>query len=391
MKSFFWLIVDFLINFVGGVCFTTVNFLIWNREHSLVLLLKFNLVIFLTIALASLVAGFVTVKIGAKISFFISILLRSAVLFIAAQNLDNLISVIYLIAVIIGSYTAFHHSARKMITDTIVPPEHRVKFFSRNQIFRTLIAIISPLVTTLAIANLGYATTLTSGSVILFIALVVFLLIRTTAIPQTYAVHSLFKEFFHDSNIRNIVLISFASGVGVSMTWGLFDDIVVLDKLGSMNNWTIIATIVAVLGAVVSFLLGKVKGNEYSKIRGFISLSALLLSTGPVLLLINFSQETYIFYTITSLVFAATNAIMTAEYVSELKRTDFFYKERITSYQNLVDISRSIGMMIPIFLFLQLPESLVNTDTLLIGMLVVTMVPLLFLFAYKKLPTLQNS
>src|SRR5947209_309171 len=116
MRLKIWLLVNVLVSFLGTVSFAIINFLLWEKNKSLDLILHFNFYLFLTLLVGCLIAGFISFIVGAKVSFCLSILFKIAALAAAAIFSDNLSNYIFLIAILLGLNYAFYFTSGSIIT-----------------------------------------------------------------------------------------------------------------------------------------------------------------------------------------------------------------------------------------------------------------------------------
>lgn len=213
------------------------------------------------------------------------------------------------------------------------------------------------------------------------IALVI-LLIKISKVHQVFIFHKLIAGIFTNKTIRNISIIKFSSGIALAMEWGLLN-ILILQQLGSLSNWTKVSIVMAILGIIISYALKGVDTKNKSLVRLIISGSAMLFSIIPILLVVNFSLNMFIGFTFAKLIFDKINNILAGAYIYNIEKKDYHFNEKQVSYQMFSDFFLSLGQLLPIIILLYIPQELLNLNTLIIVLAVTSLFPFLASKAYK--------
>lgn len=383
MKTFVWLILNVLLNFFGGIGYTALNFFIWQNNKSLPEIIQFNLSIFAALIIMSIISASASRFYGVKFSFAFSLVLRILVFFFVSANLTGVTGQIVLIGFLIGIYFEFYASARSTITQLIVPEDSMLKYNSYNQIISSAVSIASPLVTAAFINSLGYENTLRSIAIIFVGILIAFLFMGVNKAEQTLPVFSMLKDLFRSDTMRSFALINFSLGISYAFTWGILN-IIILDFLGSLDGWAQVGVITAILSIVISFFLRKISSKDTSKIRALISVATLIYAIAPIIMINNFTVETFLIFTFATLVFNTFSGILTSAYLSKLQNADPEAPKRKIAYSLFSEFFTSFGEFIPIFILFIIPAQLVTTKSLILVLIFVTFAPLFFSFAFKS-------
>ena len=154
----------------------------------------------------------------------------------------------------LGLVYSFLYNSRSLINQFIVPAELSVKYNSIKEILISASTLASPLVVNYAVESLGYSLSFKYLMYIYGVIAFAILLIKISKIHQIFIFHKLIGGIFTNKTIRNISIIKFSSGIGFAMAWGLLN-ILILQQLGSLEGWTKVSIVMAILGIIVSYVL----------------------------------------------------------------------------------------------------------------------------------------
>ena len=91
----------------------------------------------------------------------------------------------------------------------------------------------------------------------------------------------------------------------------------------------------------------------------------------------------FVIFSITKEVFDKTNRIVYSTFLYSIKQEDYHFNTKIISYQIFSDFFHYLGNIIPVAVLLFIPKKMLNTNTLIIALALVSLMPLATSFVYK--------
>ena len=381
-KRNIWVVVDTATIFLGSTAHTLFNFLLWEQGKSLELLLKYNLLLFISLAVFAFIGSLISKFSNVKITYILSLLASAATVYFALLDIDNFQNRIYTFSILWGANWGLVYIARSLITELIVPVKHMVSFNSVKNILSTGIALAIPLTVNYSITNIGYQNALIVLFVGYFLMTVLLIFIDIEQAKQRYIVFSMMLDVFRVEGVRSVAIINLSLGLVYSFGWGVMD-IVILEQLGSLDNWTYVSFATAIIGIIMVRGLSKIDLDKEDKTRSVISFAALVFATGSLFLSLNFTLTIFVVFVFLKLFFDKTISVIGGAYVTHEVQDDLDYAQKKLSYQTSSQLITSVGRIVPIAVLLVLPPNMLDTTTIIIFLAILNFIPFFFIKAYQ--------
>lgn len=376
-KGVIWLALDNLIGFFAGNLQRILNFFIWEESKSLQVILEFNFYWVIFSGFGSLLAGLVSTLLGPKITYLIARLLKATTAVVAFTQLENISDYIILIAALEGLSNAFLIASRSVLDLNLFGPHGLQGITSFRSVFSALISIIRPLVITALIVVLGYEQAfLISLSILFFLSIFIIPFRQENKVKQSFELPSMMREFFSNPLRWKVARISFASGVGYVFSLGLLD-IIIVEKIGSLEGWGTITTLMAIVGMFVAAILRKFDTVHLHKVAAILGITTMAYAIAPLFLINDFSQDLLVIFLLAQAIYFNANGIIGLSVVIETESYLPDAKEHKAASQAFRDIFYSLGLFTPIALMRLAPESWLTPDYLLIALAICTLFPFL--------------
>ena len=383
IRAFLWLSIDALYSLISGITYVLISFFIWEQSNSINLILWFNVIIFLTLLCNSFISGLFSVVGSPKLSYLLSITSFTITAYFVYTLQEETHHYIVFISILIGLVYSFLYTARPLINRTLVDKTHFISYNSIKQILFSVISVSTPLIINLGLQFKSYTELLYISMFGFFTLLLLSLLfIPKTNPSQRIIIHKLLAKSFTNSTIKKISHIKLSNGIAYSMGWGLLN-ILVLEQLGSVSNWSYISIAGAIVGILISYKLKSLDINNTSLSRMIISTSAMCFAVLPILLVVNFTLELFIIFMLAKVAFEKVTNIISENYIYSIESKDHHFEEKQISYQIFSDIFMSLGQLVPVAILFILPESLLSTTTLIIMLTLTSLAPYLTSKSYS--------
>lgn len=390
INTILWLITNSLVSLGSGVSYVLVSFLIWEEGKSLEQVLLFNLYIFFALIISGQIAGFISTFISPKLTFLLNLILLGLTPIILLDNRENVSMVLPYVSIMIGTYYGLSYNAGSIMTMAVVEQDKLVKLRSLIEIIKSVFTVISPVLVNYSINTIGYNKALKYLGYYFLVMGIIFLFIKVRKTKQRFIAFEIMKGVFELNALRSIAIIHIALGIVWAFGWGLMN-IIILEELGSLDEWTIVSVITAVLGITLAMMFRKTDVANRPKARSMISMSSLVYAVIPLVLLFNFTRELFILFILAQLVFDKTNSIVTTSFINKMESDDMDYDEKKVAYQMFTDFFTGIGRIIPVVVFLVLPANLLSIKLILFTLAFASFLPYFFSkrlwFKYKTFGT----
>lgn len=384
MKTFLFLLIDVLSQFIGAIGYILITFLIWQQGNDLSKIIEFNLkILVVLIPLSVLAGGFIKI-LGIKTVFLLSLVFRVVTYALVLEGKES-----SYITFFIAAYSALSFSTRPLLTQALVDTDKLVNFSAKRQILTSILSILSPILTAIMIENFGYESSLKSCMYTLGIVAILFICLPVKKFKQTFNILKLAYLFINSQKLRAIARVNFGVGVTLSLSWGVMD-IFTLDSLGSLQNWSTIKVGIAFIVVLISIYLRQIGAKEVSKMRAIIGISSILFATIPIFLINNSSFEIFVLLIIAQSVYSAISNILTLNLVNSAEN-DFenFENEKLT-YQIFNDFFINVGQVLPIAFIYFILSDQINRESLVWLIVVITLIPVLFLGNLRKISSFST-
>ncbi|MFW5702837.1 MAG: hypothetical protein ACOCXP_02625 [Candidatus Dojkabacteria bacterium] len=385
IKKILWISLDTFIGFTAGNLSRILNFFIWEDSKSINMILHYNFFWVLFSLLGAVLSGTISSFFSPKFSYFLSRLLRALSAFIAFYNLENVSDYIFVLAALEGCANAFLISSRAVLDLGLFNVSGLQAVSSFREVINTLVRLLRPIAVTWMISSLGYEQSfLATIAIILAVSPFIFPF-KFVGIPkQEFNLLSQLISIGNNYLERRIAIISFSTGVGYVFSLGLID-VLILEKLGSIEFWGAVSFLMALVGLIVISILKNVDASEVHKVAAVLGVVSFGYAALPLFLINEFSITLLLGFLVAESIFMNADRILgrTAMISAENKllRSD---THRIAS-QSARDIYFSLGLLIPLALMLMLPSQYLEAEYLLIILALCTLFPFLNAGKYKGL------
>ncbi|MDQ6985135.1 MAG: hypothetical protein Q9M91_01125 [Candidatus Dojkabacteria bacterium] len=342
-----WLIFSNLLAFVTGVLYVLINFGIWSEGESLQRSVLFNLSAVSSLFMFLFIADKLVHIFSPKLSVLISIITFGATGLFSSIYFEDLSKYYILIGVLMGMSYSIRMTAFPIVDQAVTNKDTRVKFSSYLTILSSILSIAAPITIEFLVNSFDYKRSLLIVSLTYILFGIGIMFFKISSLKQDNALFLLLKNSKRDDKLKHVALISLSLGIAYSVDWGLID-ILIITKLGSLNDWRNIKVLIAVINIIYSFVLGKINLKKFSHIRVIIGVSALAYSTLPIMLIKNFNNMTFIVFSIAQVIFYSTVSILLSNYLLAVIDDDERYDNRIASYQVFRNLFIGGGRVIPL-------------------------------------------
>lgn len=371
-----WMIINLVASFSGGLLFVFLTFFIWSEEKSLGGLVSFYLYFSVSMLLGAFLstalAQFIPFKIILSLSFF----LRALIVYFLVQNISSFQENIEIIAVILGISSRLMTAAQNMISSTILSSDESVIFNSYKEIISAGILLIMPFIIKIGIEELGYEKLFELLIMPYYLLTIASLFIYVPRPRQFWAHLSLLYDFFKQQAVRNIVIVSFAAGVGASFNPLL--DVVILEKLGSLNGWQNMSFAVTVCGIIVARVLKSVNIHKQpGKAKSIIAFGSMLYALIPIMFFSNFTLTVFLAFNFAKMFYDKTSIILRNAITLDAQKSDPDFINKVSSYEWLIQSANVLGDLLPLLVLFLLKDNL-QINGVVFGLIIVTFVPFYF-------------
>lgn len=156
MKTLVWLILDSSSILADIINYTLLSFLLWQDGQSVSLILQFNLIVFTSLLMSSVVSGTLQFILGTRLMFVAGMLMHAGIAWFAYMHSSELSSHLTVVALAYGFANAAIQNAKNIMGLTMIPVAEMVSYSSRKEIIMSAGSVATPVITSVLIQNAGY-------------------------------------------------------------------------------------------------------------------------------------------------------------------------------------------------------------------------------------------
>lgn len=365
------------------------NLFLWQKTNNFSLILAYNCVLFLTMAVSGLGSAIVGSTIGTKKIFLGAMgcyVLQILLLFLFS---DTISSIFIFVGIVSGFAIGSQSYAYNVISQKITADGNREKYLGiKTSLLNIIILLGVPTLTYIATFAKSYKPVF---GIALALLLGVCCLVPWLSLIEERKVFrwpQLIKTVRLFPDMKSFLLAKFLFGLQNGLFWVILG-VVTLQFVGNLFVWGIVSSCLTLLFIVASYFYGKnatLQSQKYSSVLGtfFFAISTLLLGT-------NWNFTTFIIYQVINVLLNVVLAISFETFVADIIEENDITKELAHELNGVGELVLNIGRFLPITLLLILHFSVKDSLFLRVVFIAVSSIPLLVINALKKTEVFEET
>ncbi len=272
-----------------------VSFFIWDKSESLTLVSIFHLFSAAGIVCGALISGYLTNKYSSGPLRGIGAILTAIPILILFILGDNSVNYIIPIGLLFGIAVGIRVIPYKLLFTNVLSVQNRENFLNLDNTAYSFVNIVVPLLAALVVGKTGNYSFLFILTAILFIiaAIPVLLLRDPQFATSSYELKNAIKEIKADADLKKIMWAKLLEGIKLGITVSVWS-IIILNIVGSLENWGLFNTIFAILATIVTYTVGR--KIKFSNSRIFFVITAFFFASAGLFFATNVNLVTYLVF-----------------------------------------------------------------------------------------------
>ena len=358
------------------------NLFLWQTTNDFFVVLIYNSLLFISMAVSGVGSSFLGGKIGTKKIFLLSMCFYALQILLLFMYAKTIASIFIFVGIVSGIALGSESYAYAVISQKITEGGNRERYLGvKTALLNIIILLGVPLLTYLATATHSYQPVFGIALTLLVLVCLIVPFLSVQEEKKPFRLTQVKQAIVLFPDLRSFLLAKFLFGLQNGLFWVLLG-VVTLQFVGNLFVWGIVSSCLTLLFIVCSYFYGKsatLQSQKYSSVVGtfFFAISTLLLGT-------NWNFATFLIYQIVNVLLNVVLAISFETFMADIIEENEITKELSRELNGIGELAVDIGRFLPIIALFLLQFSITNTMYLRIVFIAVSSIPLLVINALKK-------
>ena len=376
MRGLLWIVINFLNSFGGAIGYVALSFLIWDQLQGYRAIIDFNIHTLLGMLIPSVFVTFIAYLVNVKFIYALGLVVQAiAYIYVADGGLD-----LITIGLIYGAGYSMQLDTSSVVSIMVNKGQEMSTANAITRVLGSIVSIISPIVVGIIANDIGYAESLRYFAYLLFAVAALTAILPAEGRKVRTNILEVAVNTFRIPSIKAAATTAFGAGTIIIFAWGL-TNVLMLEKLGSVDSWSYVSLGLAVMSIVLSIFLSKINyQKEPGKAKTIMFLPIIVIAVIIMQFLNDFTTTSFIVFIIFHRIYSVITGVTTSSYLVHLIQSSIFYVEKGELALNVYfHFFRTLGMLAVVVALSFIPDQLLNADGIIIGLVATTMVPLLLM------------